>query len=102
MKKIFDFAHVVSFISQIFFSFATPVGIWLLIGYLLTEKAGAGSWAMVLSVILGAVCGVVSMFKYIIAASRIFEENKVKNEQPSGRADNSLKNNSKNCEKGEK
>ncbi len=75
MKKIFNFAYVMNFMSQVIFSFATPLVIWLIIGYLLTAKAGVGDWAMAVSIVLGVLGGVVAMFKYIITASQYFSKN---------------------------
>ena len=65
-KKFFHFAYVMTFLSQVLFSFAMPFGFLWLIGYLLKTRMGLGKWVLVLCIILGALCGVYSMFHYII------------------------------------
>lgn len=65
-KKFFNFAYVMTFLSQVIFSFAMPFGFMWLIGYLLNSKAGLGKWSLVLCIILGALMGIYSMFHYII------------------------------------
>ena len=65
-KKFFNFAYVMTFLSQVLFSFAMPFGFLWLIGYLLHDKAKLGKWSLVLCIVIGALIGVYSMFHYII------------------------------------
>lgn len=67
-KKFFHFAYVMTFLSQVAFSFAMPFGFLWFIGYLLHTKAGLGKWALVTGIVIGALFGVYSMFHYIITA----------------------------------
>ncbi len=67
-QKFFHFAYVMTFLSQVLFSFAMPFGFFWLAGYLLQTKAGFGKWVLVLGIVLGALFGVYSMFHYIITA----------------------------------
>lgn len=68
--KIFNFAYAMNFISQSAFSLIFPLGLFLALGYWLTEKLGAPTWVFVLCIVFGTISGVVSMFKYIILASK--------------------------------
>ena len=50
-----------------YFSFAVPFVLLGGGGYLLEKKAGLGHWAFVCGIVLGALAGVYSMFRYILA-----------------------------------
>ena len=66
-KHVFNFAYVLTFFSQVLFSFAVPFVLLGGGGYLLEKKAGLGHWIFVCGIVLGALVGVYSMFRYILA-----------------------------------
>ena len=66
-KRVFNFAYVLTFFSQALFSFAVPFVLLGGGGYLLEKKAGLGHWAFVCGIVLGALAGGYSMFRYILA-----------------------------------
>ena len=65
-KKLFHFVYIMTFLWQVVFSFALPLGTFWLIGYLLQNKLGLDKWVLALCVVVGALLGVYSMFHYII------------------------------------
>ncbi len=79
MRKLFDFAYIMNFMSQAAFSFAFPFFIWLVLGYLLTSKAGLGDWVMIVCIVIGIVNSVYSMFKYIITMADRATGGRIKN-----------------------
>ena len=68
--KIFNFAYAMNFISQSAFSLIFPLGLFLWLGYWLTTDVGAPKWVFAICIIIGVMSGVISMFKYIIFASK--------------------------------
>ena len=68
--KIFNFAYAMNFISQSAFSLIMPLGIFLWLGYWLTTDMGAPQWVFAVCIVVGVLTGVLSMFKYIILASK--------------------------------
>ena len=68
--KLFNFAYAMNFISQSAFSLVFPLGIFLALGYWLTNSVGAPKWVFAICIVIGVLSGVVSMFKYIIIASK--------------------------------
>lgn len=67
-KKFFRFAYALNFIFQAGVTMVVPVGLFLLAGWFVTARLGAGNWAMVLAIVLGVLSGVYSMFRFIIKA----------------------------------
>ena len=68
--KFFNFAYAMNFISQSAFSLILPLGIFLALGYWLTNQKGLPNWVFAICIVIGVLSGVVSMFKYIIFASK--------------------------------
>lgn len=81
-KKVFRIAYAVNYVIQAGFCFACPAGLFLLLGWLMTHRWGVGGWAMVAAVVLGVLCGVYSMFRYILTTSRCFDPTDRKGGQP--------------------
>ena len=54
---------------QAMFSLATPIGVGVLIAYLLVRFASAPDWIYVPFILLGAFSGLVSMVKFVITAT---------------------------------
>lgn len=80
--KIFNFAYAMNFISQSAFSLIFPLGIFLGLGYWLTNSLSAPKWVFAVCIVLGVLSGVVSMFKYIILASKHMPRAKEKGDKP--------------------
>ena len=72
-KKMFHIAYAVNYVLQAGFSFAFPAGLLGLLGWLATNRWGAGRWAVILGVVLGALTGVYSMFRYILKTAKTFD-----------------------------
>lgn len=72
-KKMFHIAYAVNYVLQAGFSFAFPAGLLGLLGWLATNRWGAGRWAVILGVVLGALTGVYSMFRYILKTVKTFD-----------------------------
>ena len=60
--------YVLNIVFQAFFCLALPIGLGLLISWLLTEYVGAPGWIFAPAVIISAVCGIISMIKFIITS----------------------------------
>ncbi len=65
-KKVFRAVYALNYVFQAAFSMLVPAGAMILGGWLLTERCGVGSWAMVLAIVLGVLLGLYSMFYYIV------------------------------------
>lgn len=65
-KKIFSFVYAVNYILQAGFSMIFPAGLVILGGWLLTEKCGVGRWAMITAIVFGVLCGLYSLFRFLM------------------------------------
>ena len=65
-NKFFGFVYAMNYIIQAAWSFVFPAGIVIGLGYFLTWRFGMGKWVMITAIVLGVLCGVYSMFRYII------------------------------------
>ena len=66
-KKIFSFVYALNYITQAAFTMVTPAALIIGGGWLLTNRCGVGSWAMVTAIILGVLTGIYSLFYFIIS-----------------------------------
>ena len=69
----FKFIYAVNFIMQAGFSMVCPAGLIILGGWLLNTRCGVGSWVMTVSIVLGVLVGVYSMFYYIVKMTRAID-----------------------------
>ncbi len=72
-KKLFHFVYALHYITQAAFALVFPAGLIVLLGWLMTNRWGCGRWAVVTGVVLGALCGVYSMFRFILTAVKTFD-----------------------------
>ena len=72
-NKLFHIAYAVNYVLQAGFSFAFPAGLLGLLGWLATNRWGAGRWAVILGVVFGALTGVYSMVRYILKTAKTFD-----------------------------
>ena len=73
-SKFFALAYVMNYIAQVAWSFALPAGLVIGVGCFLRWRFAMGDWVLITAIIFGVLCGVVSMFRYIIVASSIFDD----------------------------
>ena len=75
--------YAFNIIMQAFWSLLFPIGVGLLVGWLLTEKCGLGSYIFVILILLGVLVGIVSMIRFLLSAlaglERLEKEQKDKN-----------------------
>lgn len=74
-NKVFGFAYVVHYIVQMAWSLVLPAGCLIGLGYFLWWRFSLGRWVLAVAIVLGVLCGVYSMFRYIVRASSLFEDN---------------------------
>lgn len=67
-KKLVSALYVLNIVSQAIFTLLIPIGLGVLISYLLTRFASAPSWIWAVLVVLGAMSGLYSMIKFILSA----------------------------------
>ncbi len=68
MKRFMNTMYAMNIILQAFWSLLFPVGGGVLLGWLLVEKAGLGSYVFVILILLGVFTGLVSMVRFLISA----------------------------------
>ena len=72
-RQTFSFVYVINIVFQSIFTLLFQIGAAVLIGWLLTEKAGAPDWVYVPLILLGVGIGLYSMIKFILTAMRGLE-----------------------------
>ncbi len=72
-KGLVGALYVLNIVFQAFLTLLTPIGLGVLISWLLVTYAGVGGWIYALLVILGVLSGLVSMVKFVLAASKGYE-----------------------------
>ena len=65
-KKVFSFVYALNYISQAAFTMLTPAALLIAGGWFLTNRCGFGKWAMVVSIVLGVLCGMYCLFHFLI------------------------------------
>lgn len=78
-KGLVNALYLMNIIFQSFLNLLTPVGLGLLISYLLTVYANAPSWIYVPTTVFGVFVGLFSMVKFILSAMKTLEQ--LENEQ---------------------
>ena len=67
-KKLVSALYVLNIVSQAIFTLIIPIGLGVLVSYLLTRFTSAPSWIWAVLVVLGAMSGLYSMIKFILSA----------------------------------
>ena len=67
-KGFVNALYLLNIIFQSFLNLLTPIGLGLLISYLLTTYAGAPSWIWAVFTVFGVFVGLFSMVKFILSA----------------------------------
>jgi hypothetical protein len=67
-KGLVTALYLLNIIFQSFLNLLTPIGLGLLISYLLTAYAGAPSWIWAAFTVFGVFVGLFSMVKFILSA----------------------------------
>lgn len=80
-KKIFSFVYALNYISQAAITMIIPAGLVIGAGWLLTNRCGVGKWAMVISIILGVLLGIVSLFRFLISTVNYIDPTEQKGAQ---------------------
>ena len=80
-RKIFSFVYAVNYIIQAGFSMIFPAGLVILGGWLLTEKCGAGRWVMIVAIVFGVLCGVYSLFRFLMSTMNHVDPTQKKKEE---------------------
>ena len=85
-KRFVGALYVLNIVSQAIFSLAMPIAIGVLISYLLVRFASAPTWIYAPIILLGALSGLVSMVRFVLAATAGLE--RLESEQDSKDKDN--------------
>lgn len=80
-KKIFSFVYALNYISQAAITMIVPAALIIGSGWLLTNCCGVGKWAMVVSIVLGVLTGIFSLFRFIIATANYVDPTEQKGAQ---------------------
>ena len=67
-KKLVSALYVLNIVSQAIFTLIIPIGLGVLVSYLLTRFTSAPSWIWAVLVVIGAMSGLYSMIKFILSA----------------------------------
>ena len=68
MKNFMNAMYAMNIILQAFWSLLFPIGGGVLLGWLLVEKCGMGSYLFVILILLGVFVGMISMIRFLISA----------------------------------
>ena len=72
-KRFVNALYIFNIIFQSFLNLLTPIGLGLLISYLLTAYANAPSWIYAPITLFGVFVGLFSMVKFILSAMKALE-----------------------------
>ena len=91
-RKLVSSLYVLNIVSQAIFTLAMPIGLGVLVAYLLTSYAGAPSGVWEVLIVFGALSGIYSMIKFILSAmaglERLEKEHNIKEKkEKSGKND---------------
>ncbi len=67
-KGLVNALYLLNIIFQSFLNLITPIGLGLLLSYLLTSYAGAPAWIWAILTVFGVFVGMFSMIKFILSA----------------------------------
>ncbi len=72
-KGLVGALYVLNIVFQAFLTLCVPIGLGVLISWLLVTYLGVGGWIYAVLVILGVLSGLISMVKFVLAASEGYE-----------------------------
>ncbi|MBO5101905.1 MAG: hypothetical protein J6C39_05170 [Clostridia bacterium] len=72
-KGLVGALYVLNIVFQAFLTLLTPIGLGVLLSWLLVTYAGVGGWIYAVLVILGVISGLISMVKFVLTASAGYE-----------------------------
>ena len=67
-KKLVSSLYVINIISQAIFTMLIPIGLGVLLCYLLTTHADVDPWIWAVVIPIAAISGIASMVKFILTA----------------------------------
>ena len=73
MNSYMNALQALNIIIQSFFNLLTPMGLSILVSWLLVEKAGLPVWIYAVLIILGVAVGFYSMVRFLISALAALE-----------------------------
>ena len=68
MRSFMNAMYAMNIILQAFWSLLFPIGCGVLLGWLLVEKCGMGSYLFVILILFGVLVGMISMIRFLISA----------------------------------
>ncbi len=68
MNAFMNAMYALNIIIQSFFNLLTPIGLSILVSWLLVEKAGMDGWIYAVLIILGVAVGFYSMIRFLLSA----------------------------------
>lgn len=71
--KFVNALYLLNIIFQAFFDLVFPIGVSLLVSWLLVDKASAPGWIYAPLVVVGVIIGFSSMIRFILAAAKTLE-----------------------------
>ena len=90
-KKVFRVVYAFNYIFQAGFSMAVPAGMFILLGWLLTNRWGVGKWAMAVCIVLGVFTGFFSVFRFISKTIHSIDPTTTSSESEEGKRDDKPK-----------
>lgn len=72
-NKLFGAMYALNIIAQAIVSLLTPAALMFCISWLLVSKAGVAEWIYAVNIPVGIICGLVSMLKFVLSATRALE-----------------------------
>lgn len=81
MNSYMNAMQALNIIIQSFFNLLTPIGLSLLVSWLLVEKAGMAAWIYAVLIILGVIVGFYSMIRFLLSSLAALERLEKQQEQ---------------------
>ena len=72
-NKLFGFLYALNIIGQAIFTLLTPAALTFGLAWLFVSRAGAPNWLYAILIPLGVIAGLISMVKFVIAATANLE-----------------------------
>ena len=72
-NRLFSFLYGINILGQAIFTLITPAAITFLISWLFVSKVGAPSWLYAILIPIGIIAGLISMVRFVIAATANLE-----------------------------
>ena len=69
----FGALYIINIVSQAIFTLAMPIGIGVLVSYLAVKFVSAPEWIYAPLIVMGAITGMISMIKFVLAAMAGYE-----------------------------